>query len=259
MQRKKTVQGTQHLKENCRNGSEGELFFFFNVIWFSNSLRKLMIRTSRNVSTFFDTFPCKLRECVLSKLDITTGTCCEEAGSKCACQKKACPLSVPHASDGHSTDTDQGPQDGLRGGGAPVRERAVLATCNTVADAGIPQLGPRGGWTNRLVSFHWLTGPQITLSRVVAVPYWNCGAGPELTRKKGDRGTMRILWAPEPIQDTEGFGKCWLSRVLRIRWDPQEQKQGLDLPCKPCSVTYVTGQDCCCFSNHYSNDYIPSD
>lgn len=40
---------------------------------------------------------------------------------------------------------------------------------------------------------------------------------------------------------------------------PQEEKQGLDLPCKLCSVTYVTGQDCCCFSNHYSNDYIPSD
>lgn len=218
-----------------------------------------MIRTSRNVSTFSDTFPCKLRERVLSKLEITTGTCCEEAASECACQKKACPLSVPHASEGHSTDTDQGPQDGLWGGQASVWARVVLASCNTVADAGIPQLRPGGGWTNHLASFHWLTGPQITLSRVVAVAYRNCGAGPELMRKKRDCGTMRMPWAPEPTQDTEWFGKCWLSSALRICWDPPRRKQGLDLPRKLCSVTYVTGQDCCCFSNHYSNDYIPSD
>ena len=73
-----------------------------------------MIQTSRNVSTFCDTFPHQLRGCAPSKLDGVRGTHCEGSGSECACRRKACPLSVLSASDGRSTHIGQATAAPLR-------------------------------------------------------------------------------------------------------------------------------------------------
>lgn len=46
------------------------------------------------LALFFDTFPYTLRECALSKLDVTTRTCCEKERAKCVCWREAWPLGV---------------------------------------------------------------------------------------------------------------------------------------------------------------------
>lgn len=129
-----------------------------------------------------------------------------------------------------------------------MRERASLASCNTVVISGTPQLRQR-----RVTKYAWFHFIGLLAPSVVAVASWNLDAGPELMRKE-NQGTVRILWVPDPSRDTEGCGQSRLTRALRP----------LRSEARPGHVTQtlqhntLTGRDCC-FSNHYSYNYIPSD
>ena len=118
-----------------------------------------MIQTSRNASTFCDTFPHQVRGCVLSKLDGIRGTHCGESGSECACRRKACPLCILQASDSRSTHIGQAPTAPLRR--ASISEGKGLTgllqySCNLWHSSAQAEEGDQ----ICLVSFHWLTGPQ---------------------------------------------------------------------------------------------------
>ena len=188
-----------------------------------------MIQTSRNVSTFCDTFPHQLRGCVLSKLDGIRGTHCGESGSECACRRKARPLSILHASDSRSTHIGQAPTAPLRR--ASISEGKGLSgllqySCNLWHSSA----QARRGWPNMpgFISlaywppawWQWLPG---TLMQDQSL--WG----------KRTRAQLEYCGSQTHPGTQKGVDKPGLPGL----WDPWDQKQGLDMSCKLCSVTHV--------------------
>lgn len=156
-----------------------------------------MIQTSRNVSTFCDTFPHQLRGCTPSKLDGIRGTHCEESGSECACRRKVCPLSVLNSSDGRSTHIGRAPTAPLRrastseGKGPTGHLQYSCSLWHSSARA-------KGGWPN--------------MPGLISLPYWPPAWWQSLT------GTVmqdQSLWGKRTRAQWEYYGSQTHPRIQK--------------------------------------------
>lgn len=99
-------------------------------------------------------------------------------------------------SNGHSEDTDQGPQGGLWAGQGSAGKRVTLATCNTITDAGAAHWARRR-WTHCRSHLCWLTPESL-------VPPWR-------------------QWSTAAKVKGQRFGGKRVTAVLREPCGPQTQ------------------------------------
>lgn len=192
-----------------------------------------MIQTSRNVSTFFDTFYHACSE-----------ACCQSRLSQWEQDVRNWAPSVPLRGK-HVPSESHIP---------PMAAWTQIRGLRVVFEEGKHQWGKGPAGPLQYNYRHWCSSVQAKrrvskLSGLISSAYqpldlfpawwqWLTGA---LCRarvyEESDHGALRILWATGPSQAIERSGKSWFSRALRICWDPQEQEQGLDLPGQLCRIT----------------------
>lgn len=201
---------------------------------------------------FFDTFPYTLRECVLSKLDITTRTCCEKQRQMCLLGESRSPQCPGLGNHLMATPKTQirGPKMVSEQGEGQWGEESHWPLA--IQLCWHPSFG-RGGdehiaWSH----FCWLIGPQVTLPSAVAVTGWKQGEGPEVLGNKNHRGTRKSCGCQtQPGPQTNLANRY--AETLSTEAPQGTATQMLS------SNTHVKGHGGCCFRNYQSNYYSPSD